>query len=76
MRSFRANGFRGSEDGKVSGNKFVIERSLVIVGPESEICFVEIMAVDLISDFARELEESTAGLAGAHDDCAVISSVG
>ena len=42
--------------------------SIFVVRPEDHVGSVEVVAVNLVSDFAREPEKSTVGFVGAHVD--------
>lgn len=59
MLGIGADDFRGSEDCEVGEDVFIVIM-VIVIGPEDEVSFAEAVAIDLISDFPRELKKGTA----------------
>ena len=62
----------GSKDCEI--RKYDISVLRITMGPEYEVFFIEIVAVDFISDFLRQPEQSVAPFSCAHDVCELMTS--
>ncbi len=63
MIDIGADCFRDLKDGTINDFAFV-----PILGPEDEVAFAKAVAINLLSDFRGDPEETTARFGGVHGD--------